>query len=679
MKQGSSSVREAWGKGLERVFLGAAVLCAGWLAGAKGSAAESVVVTADLRVDGPRISPSMFGVFFEDINFGGDGGLYAELVKNRAFEFTDPMMGWSRIGASGGVAVRQENPLNDVSPHYLRLEAAADGGRVGVVNEGFRGMGIKAGEKYRFSVEARSVAGAAGAPRVRVALLSEAGKVLAEGSVTGLGSAWGKKGCVLKPDVTDARARLRVEVEGPGSVDLDMISLFPGGTWKGREGGLRADLVQMLADLKPGFMRFPGGCIVEGRTLPLRYQWKTTIGPAEGRRPLINRWNDEFKHKPAPDYFQTFGLGFFEYFQMCEDIGASPLPILNCGMACQFNSGELVPLDKLDPFVQDALDLVEFANGPADSVWGAKRAAMGHPKPFGMKMLGVGNEQWGMEYVERYPIFAKALKARYPEIQLISSAGPGPTGDKFELLWSKLREMKADILDEHYYSAPRWFLENAGRYDAYDRHGPKVFAGEFAAQSDGVAKPTNRNNWECALAEAAFMTGLERNGDVVRMASYAPLFGHLDAWQWTPNLIWFDNLGVYGTPNYYVQQFYSKYRGTVVVPLTYGGVTAPSKDGVYVSATRDERGTELFLKVANTQAKPRHLMFSGGSGLKARGKGRRIQLACDDLRAENSIQSPKRVAPVEASFAVGKAGLEDELPGYSFTVYRLPLASGGGK
>jgi alpha-L-arabinofuranosidase len=370
---------------------------------------------------------------------------------------------------------------------------------------------------------------------------------------------------------------LYVLVDGKGSVDLDMVSLFPEKTWKNRPGGLRADMVQMLADMKPGFLRFPGGCIVEGSELSRRYQWKNTISPVEERQLLINRWNYEFLHRPTPDYYQSFGLGFFEFFQLCEDIGAEPLPILNCGMACQFNSGELCPLDQLEPYIQDALDLIEFANGPANSVWGAKRAAMGHLKPFNMKMLGIGNEQWGPQYIERYTRFAKVLKEKYPEIQLVSAAGPLPDDERFKFAWPKLRELNADIVDEHCYANPIWFSANTHRYDNYDRNGPKVFMGEYAAQSDKIVSTKNRNNLECALSEAAYMTGLERNADVVRMASYAPLFGNVDAWQWTPDLIWVDSLHIYGTPNYYVQQLFSRNRGDVTLPIKVKTTTEQEK------------------------------------------------------------------------------------------------------
>ena len=402
-------------------------------------------------------------------------------------------------------------------------------------------MGFRRGETYDFSADLRI---AAGSPRVTVELVGGDGSTLASGRLEGASAEWKKLALSLVPNDTDPKSRLNVILDGAGTVEIDMVSLFPRKTWKDRPGGLRADMVQALADLNPGFLRFPGGCIVEGARLDVRYQWKKTIGPIEDRELLVNRWNYEFKHRPTPDYYQSFGLGFFEYFQLAEDIGAEPLPILNCGMACQFNSGELVPIDELAPYIQEALDLIEFANGPVTSPWGAKRAAMGHPEPFGMKMLGIGNEQWGPQYIERYAAFHRALKEKHPEIALVSAAGPSPQDDRFHYLWPELRELGADIVDEHCYANPIWFLSHADRYDGYDRKGPKVFFGEYAAQSDFIVSTKNRNNLETALAEAAFMTGLERNADVVRMASYAPLFAHVDGWQWTPDLIWVDNLRV---------------------------------------------------------------------------------------------------------------------------------------
>jgi alpha-L-arabinofuranosidase len=544
------------------------------IAGVAAFAASAATLTVQTDRPGAEINPAMWGIFFEDINFGADGGLYAELVKNRSFEFPDAMMGWHIVSSNsttGLAKIRDDSPFDSANPHYLRIEPSAKG-RFVVSNEGFRGMGVSAGDEYLFSVETRA---ASGAPSLEVELVSSNGEVLASTTLKKISDDWTERTATLKPKTTDMKAHLNLIVSG-GAADVDMVSLFPKKTWKNRPGGLRADMVQLLADMKPGFLRFPGGCIVEGSQLDRRYQWKKTIGPIADRKLLINRWNYEFKHRPTPDYFQSFGLGFYEYFQLCEDIGAEPLPILNCGMACQFNTGQLVPLDKLDPYIQDALDLIEFANGPASSEWGAKRAAMGHSKPFHMKMLGVGNEQWGPQYLERYPIFAKAIKAKYPNIQLVSDAGPSPADDRFEFLWPKLKQLHADIVDQHCYANPLWFLANSHRYDDYDRNGPKVFMGEYAAQSVAIASPDNKNNLECALAEAAYMTGLERNADVVRMASYAPLFAHVDAWQWTPDLIWANNLHVYGTPNYYVQKLFSVNRGDEVLPVKLEAVDVPA-------------------------------------------------------------------------------------------------------
>lgn len=625
--------------------------------------AIAATVTVQADQPGAKINPAMWGIFFEDINFGADGGLYAELVKNRSFEFTDPLMGWRKQNeAAGTFRIGEQNPLHANNPHYLQVQVTGEG--LGLSNEGFRGIGVRAGERYDFSVFARA---ANGRVALRVELVDAAGKVLGQARVDGFTRTWRKRTATLTATATEAKARLNLVFTGQGAVDLDMISLFPQKTWRNRRGGLRADVAQLLADLKPGFMRFPGGCIVEGKVLATRYQWKTTIGPVETRKLIVNRWNDEFKHRPTPDYFQSFGLGFYEYFLLCEDIGAEPLPILNCGMACQFNSGELAPLDQLDPYIQDALDLIEFANGPATSTWGRQRAAMGHPEPFHLKLLGVGNEQWGPQYIERYERFAKVLKAKHPEIQLVSSAGPDPDGEKFNFLWPKLRALNADLVDEHYYRPPAWFLDNTHRYDNYDRNGPKIFAGEYAAQSVRTVSPDNRNNWECALAEAAFLTGLERNADVVRMASYAPLSAHEEAWQWRPNLIWFDNLRSYGTPNYYVQQAFSRHRGDVILPVALSGVAGP-QPRLYASATRDAAAREVIVKLVNAtaEAAPVELQIKGASVT----TGRAIELA-GKLSDENSLDAPRKIAPVTTPLAGVKSGFTYPCKPYSLTVLRL--------
>lgn len=628
----------------------------------------NVNLVVDVKHPGAPISPTMWGVFFEDINFGADGGLYAELVKNRSFEFPNPMMGWSEwapTGGAGSVAIRDQEPFSAANPHYLRITSTAEAG-FGAANEGFRGIGVRQGENYLFSVQVRTTEGKA--KSLRVELAGPDGKVLATARISGLTTDWQPQTASLAAVGTEAKAHLNVILEGAGNADLDMVSLFPQHTWKNRPGGLRADLVQMLADLKPGFMRFPGGCIVEGHYLTNRYQWKNTLGPLDQRKLIMNRWNDEFKHRPAPDYYQSFGLGFFEFFQLCEDLGAEPLPILNCGMACQFNSGELVPLDQLDPYIQDALDLVEFANGAASTPWGARRAAAGHPAPFHLKLLGVGNEQWGPQYIERYVRFAKALHDRYPELQLISSAGPGPADQNFRFAWSCLRQLNADIIDEHCYAAPSWFLDNDSRYDRYDRKGPKVFMGEYAAQSSGTAKPDNTNTLECALAEAAYMTGLERNADVVRMSSYAPLFGHVDGWQWTPNLIWCDNLRVYGTPNYFAQQLFSRNRGDRILPTVLLGGKR-----FYASAVLDERAGEVILKVVNPGSMPVSAAIKLAGVSRVSPSGRQFELAGKRPGDFNSLEAPNQVATVPSLFEGVAPDFNHTFNPYSFTVLRIEV------
>ena len=635
-------------------------------------AVETATIAVKADRPGGTISPTMFGIFFEDINFAADGGLYPERIKNRSFEFTEPLTAWTRLaqgGAEGELDTRSDGALNENNPHYLRLRVYHPGSGYGVTNSGFRGIGVQGGAAYRFSAYVRT--SPTGPHAVRAALTDENGNNLGEAKLAGFNTKWKKYEAVIRPSATSQRASLDVFVEEKGDIDLDMISLYPEDTWKNRPNGLRKDLVQLLADMKPGFIRFPGGCIVEGRRLELRYQWKKTIGDVSTRRTLINRWNNEFNHRPAPDYFQSFGLGFFEYFQLAEDIGASPLPILNCGMACQFNSSETDALARTDEYIQDALDLIEFANGPVNTSWGALRARMGHPEPFGLKMLGVGNEQWGPRYLERYRLFSAALKSKHPEIKLVASAGPAPSGKDFDYLWSNLRKLNADLIDEHYYMKPEWFLNNTSRYNHYDRTGPKVFAGEYAVQTSGIAKPDNRNNWEGAIAEAAYMTGLERNADVVTMASYAPLFAHVDAWQWTPDLIWFDNLRSFGTPNYYVQKLFANNVGTHILPVTVNNSAANAQNGLYASASLDRRTNEVIIKAVNVAnaARPVQIALEGVSGVK---EGQLIVLASADLKAENNLDHPTQVAPAESKITGDHSTVRVDLKPYSVTVLRLP-------
>jgi alpha-N-arabinofuranosidase len=493
-------------------------------------------------------------------------------------------------------------------------------------------------------------------------------------TISGFSGEWKKYAATIEATRTDPRCRLTLTVKGAGTLDLDMISLFPQETFNNRPNGLRPDLAQLLKDLQPGFMRFPGGCIVEGRSLSQRYQWKTTIGELPERKLIMNRWNVEFAPpRNAPDYYESMGLGFYEYFQLCEDIGAKPLPILNCGMACQFNLAELVPMSDMQPFVQDALDLIEFANGPANSTWGAKRAAMGHPQPFGLTMIGVGNEQWGPQYFERYALFAKAIRDKYPDIQLVSGSGPEPastrTDNRFSYAWEQLRQLPVDLVDEHFYKPPTWFYSEVNRYDNYDRNGPKVFAGEYAAHIPNKPPGLEANTWEAALAEAALLTGLERNADVVRLASYAPLFAHVDAWQWNPDLIWFDNLRSVGTVNYYVQKLFSTNKGTKVLPTSLEG----SAEKLYACAAVDEPSRQIIVKVVNAQPEARTVQLSlpGANGI---GKSGTMQvMASENLRTINTLDEPQKLIPQTKPLENISNAFSQEFPGQSVTIIRIPM------
>ena len=637
-------------------------------------AQKNTVFTVKANEMKATIPPTMWGIFFEDINLAADGGVYAELVKNRSFEFATPMMGWKeqrKDGGNGSILVINRGTSNENNPRFIRATFTADKGSFGLSNEGFRGIGMKANNQYNFSVLARPAKGSNLV--LNIEMVNEKGEKIGGASLSPTGDQWKKYQVSFMATATESKAKMNIWLQGKGSIDLDMVSLFPKDTWKSRPGGLRADLVQLLADLKPGFLRFPGGCIVEGRELATRYQWKKTIGNIDERKMIVNRWNNEFRHRPAPDYYQSFGLGFYEYFQLAEDIGAEPLPILNCGMACQFNTAEVVPANEIDPYIQDALDLIEFANGTTSTKWGKLRAQMGHPAPFNLKMLGIGNEQWGPQYIERYSIFSKAIKAKYPGIKLVNSVGPDPDGDRFNFLNDTLRKMKADFLDEHYYRPPEWFTQNAKRYDNYDRNGPKIFAGEYAAQSVQTVSPDNKNNWKCALSEAAFMTGLERNADVVNMSSYAPLFAHVDGWQWTPNLIWFDNLDSYGTPNYYVQKLFSGNAGTNVISILQGNETVAGQDSIYASAVIDNSSKEIVLKIVNTddREQKRDILIEGMST--SNSMATLLVLKADRLDDLNSLSEPVKIKPVSQQIGVNGKTVSLTIAPYSLNVVRIKM------
>lgn len=622
-----------------------------------------------------KVQPTMYGIFFEDINYAADGGLYGELVKNRSFEFPDALMGWK---AFGKFEVKNDGPF-ERCPHYVVLGYSGhNDAATGLQNEGYFGIGIDKGEDYRFSVWAKAVSGDA---TVEVSLVDEntmeEHQEFATAELKVSGNEWKKYELVLKPAKTVQKANLRLLLKGKNSVALEHVSLFPKHTFKDRDNGMRRDLAQALYDLHPGVFRFPGGCIVEGSSLEQRYQWKNSIGPVENRPLNGNRWLSTFNYRLFPDYYQSYGLGFYEYFLLSEDIGAEPLPVLNVGMACQYqnwnNPKAHVPVDSLQPYIQDCLDLIEFANGDVNTTWGKKRAEMGHPAPFNLKFLAVGNEQWDNLYYERLRPFVKAIKAKYPNIKLIGTSGPDSEGKMFDKGWKAMKELKADLVDEHFYRDEHWFLSHGLRYEGYDRKGPKVFAGEYACHG----KSKKWNHFETSLYEAAFMTDLERNADVVDMATYAPLFAHVDGWQWRPDMIWYDNTRMFKTVSYYVQQMYACNKGTNVLPLTMNGKAVAGQegqDGLFASAVVDKQKGEVIVKVANTSDKTQEVTLNL-NGLKGSRSASLTTLQCDNMDAENTLDNPNKIRPVETTATCeskkNATVLSDKLPAKSFRMYKI--------
>lgn len=620
---------------------------------------------------GAPVQSTMYGIFFEDINFGADGGLYSEMVENRSFEFPDRLMGWNVFG---NVAVNDVKPAFDRNPHYVTVSPSGHREKQsGLENHGFFGMGIKEGMKYDFSIYARLNLLQGKSTKFRVELVGEDDVPICQDTIVVTNNKWQKYTATLSSDKTMEKAFMRIFLMSGESVDLDHISLMPQDNWH----GMRADLVKDLADLHPGIFRFPGGCIVEGTDLETRYQWKNTVGAPENRPLNENRWNYTFPHRLYPNYYQTLGLGFYEFFLLSEKIGAQPLPILSCGLACQYQNSDNdknahVALDKLQPYIDDALDLIEFANGPVTSKWGKLRADMGHLAPFNLKQIGIGNEQWGSMYPERLEMFVKQIRAKYPNIKICGSAGPSASGKEFDYGWEQMRRLGVDLVDEHYYMSPEWFLKNAGRYDKYSRKGPKVFAGEYASHVKGQGdKPTvAMNNFEAALSEAAFMTGLERNADVVHQATYAPLFAHVEGWQWRPDLIWFNNLESVRSVNWYVQMLYGTNRGTNVLSLLEDGKPIEGADGLYASAVYDKEAKNYIIKIANTGDADKDINITF-NGIKNLGSGKLITLHSNDLQATNTLSNKENVVPQTTNIEAKGNTLSVKIPAKTFAVYRF--------
>lgn len=650
---------------------------------AAGMALSGVAATYDLTLNvakpGAPISPTMYGLFFEDINYAADGGLYAEKIKNRSFEFPQNLLGWETFG---NVELLDDGPF-DKNPHYVRLSSSGHREKyTGLQNEGFMGIGVEKGEKYRFSVYARVIKGEEANLRVVLADTKTQAETqdIASAKLLVNSNDWEKYTVELTPDKTLTDAVLRIFLSHPDSgvvVDLEHLSLFPVDTWKGHENGLRKDLAQKLADINPGVFRFPGGCIVEGTDLETRYQWKNTVGPVENRPTNENRWHYTFPHRFFPDYYQSNGLGFFEYFQLAEEIGAEPLPVISVGLACQFQNDDPdahVPLDSLAPYIQDALDLIEFANGDKTTEWGALRAQMGHPEPFNLKFIAIGNEQWGPEYVEHLEPFLAPIRKAYPNIKIVGTSGPDSEGEQFDYLWPEMKRLKADLVDEHFYRPEKWFLSQGTRYDNYDRKGPKVFAGEYACHIRGK----KYNHFWPALLEAGFMTGMERNADIVEMATYAPLFAHIDGWQWRPDMIWFDNLRSMPTSSYYVQQMFSQNKGTNVLPLTLKDgkplAGTDGQNGMFASAVLDSNTNQIIVKIANTSDEPQEVNidikgFKKGKSLNG-GQALTLRAGKED---ENTLDNPDKVKPTLSEItATGSQFLTVVAP-TTFVVYRLNI------
>ncbi len=647
-------------------------------AGGEGGNGRVFNLEASNPAGGAPIPETLYGLFFEDINFAADGGLYAEMIKNRSFEFPQSLMGWETFGK---VEVRTAGAPFARNPHYVHLDPVGHPHkRTGLQNEGFFGVTAAKGKEYRFSVWARATNGTS---KITVEMTDPASmgetQVVASADVEVSGKEWKKYTATLTPDADVKKGKFRIFLYGD-AVDLEHVSLSPADTWQGRENGLRADLVQALADIHPGVLRFPGGCIVEGTDLESRYQWKNSVGPVENRPINENRWHYTFPHRFYPDYYQSYGLGFYEFFLLSEDIKCEPLPILSVGLACQFqneNESAHVPATEKDlkPYIQDCLDLIEFANGDENTTWGKLRAEMGHPAPFNLKYIGVGNEQWDHYYPERLKFFVEAIRAAHPEIKIVGSSGPDSEGEQFDYLWPEMKKLGADLVDEHFYRPETWFLAQGNRYDNYDRQGPKVFAGEYACHGAGK----KWNHFHASLLESAFMTNIERNADVVEMATYAPLFAHVEGWQWRPDMIWYDNSRSVRTASYYVQQLFSHNKGTNTASLTMDGkAIAGNEDqaGLFASAVYDATANAYIVKAANVSDTAQSVTISldGLASDKQIASASITTLHCDNPDADNTLDAPETVVPETHELAnVSGSKFNTTLNAQTFYVIRLAL------
>jgi alpha-L-arabinofuranosidase len=610
------------------------------------------------------ISNMLMGVFFEDINYAADGGLYAELIQNRGFEYqlTDKLYrdknwtaqhAWSLKGSDTTFIIDSITPVHNNNPHYAVLNITIPG--ASLCNAGFDGIAVKKGERYDFSVFAKQLTGTKNSLEVR--LVSDKAGVLATVKLDPLTASWKNSKAVLIPSETVADARLELQPLKAGSIAIDMVSLFPQKTFKGRKNGLRADLAQAIADMQPRFIRFPGGCVAHGDGIDNIYKWKNSIGPLESRKPDRNTWN----------YHQSMGLGYFEYLLFCEDIGAAAVPIIAAGVPCQ-NSGVGgggqqggIPMNEMPQYIQDIIDLIEYANGNTNTKWGKKRAEAGHPAPFNLKYIGIGNEDQVTEvFRERFEMIYTAVRKAHPEITIIGTAGPFFEGTDYEEGWKIATALQVPVIDEHYYQSPGWFIHNQDFYDKYDRAKSKVYLGEYAASLPGG----NKTNWETSLAEALYLTSLERNGDVVSMTSYAPLLGKEGHTQWNPDLIYFNNTEIRPTSGYYIQQLYGQNAGDQYIPALINVVNPVDNiiKRIGCSVVRDSKTNDLIVKLVN------FLPVTANISVDFNG------MIADDKNAVKTVLAgnpeDKKVQPVVTDIVIAKKSTLVLAP-YSFTVVRL--------
>jgi len=631
--------------------------------GARFAGLKDVTLTVSADAGAKKaISPELFGVFFEDINYAADGGLYGELLQNRDFEYSEKELsnvkGWGHTyawQASGGASleIRTDNPLHENNPFYAVLNIHDGTGSLS--NTGYDGINIKKGDKYVFSLYGRVLSG--NNARVKVSLRDKDGKDIATGVVSLSKKGWKRQGLTMSALESATDAMLTLTPMGNGSYAFDMVSLFPKNTFKGRENGLRADLAQAIADLKPQFVRFPGGCVAHGNGIGNIYRWKNSVGPLQERIGMRNIWG----------YRQSMGLGYYEYFTFCEDIGAEPLPVLAAGVPCQNSSiggdGQQggIPLgEEMDKYIQDILDLIEWANGDKNTKWGRVRAEAGHPKPFNLKYLGIGNEDLISEvFKERFKLIYDAVKEKHPEIEVVGTVGPFYEGSDYEYGWRFATELQVPIVDEHYYCSPGWFIHNPNFYDTYDRSKSKVYLGEYASH-----KAERVNDMETALSIANYLTNVERNADVVKLSSYAPLLSRKGHTQWTPDMIYFDGQGVSLTTDYYVQRMFGQNAGSTYIPATVKTSSASESVNLRIgqSIVVDEKSGDIIVKLTNLLPVPVKATIDLGELVR---KSAKATLEVLQGKPDDKTATPKK-STVEAGQTT-----RYEMPAYSLSVIRI--------